>query len=321
MKDIRGVLLLVCILSLVVVGPGWCEGANETAPSMTAPYEDAPYDDAPNEYSTYEDATEADAPASAEPEVTEPPCDSEKPSSSAPGKKSGQGLAMKEQRLAERDARKAEQKRRQAERKQARQAKKEQRPATQPAAKKAGSSVANPEEAMLGDACEESVTRNKLPKGKPDRGEPCETDEECEEESSCGGETAFAFGNKTFIELGLTTGRWGWQLTVPVGADGTTPIYAGAGQNDIAKATRVGDLRYSYDGKVLSLNIELSGWTMSVTQIYAGNKDVPTIAPGKYGHIHEGLDGATSGSYRIEIEDEDGDGEIRIVVHADVFPN
>ncbi|WP_455376959.1 hypothetical protein [Petrachloros mirabilis] len=125
-------------------------------------------------------------------------------------------------------------------------------------------------------------------------------------------ETAYAFGPTTFIELGLTNSRWGWQLTVPAGTNTTTPVYAGAGQNDITKGTNIGTLQYQYTGSQLILNFMLNaGWLMTQTHVFAGSNDVSTIAPGQYGHQHS-LQFATSDSYSISIS---GD-PIYVVFHA-----
>ncbi|MEY4706086.1 MAG: hypothetical protein RL042_2291 [Nitrospirota bacterium] len=124
-------------------------------------------------------------------------------------------------------------------------------------------------------------------------------------------QTAYALGQTTFIELGLTNSRWGWQLTVPVGS-ATAQVYAGAAQNDITKGTNVGTLQYQYTGSHLILNFMLNaGWLMTQTHVFAGSNDVITIAPGQYGHQHN-LQFATSDSYSIPIN---GD-PIYVVFHA-----
>jgi hypothetical protein len=125
-------------------------------------------------------------------------------------------------------------------------------------------------------------------------------------------ETAYAFGDTTFIELGLTDSRWGWQVTVPAGTNATVPVYAGAAQNDLTKGTNVGTLQYQYTGSQLILNFMLNaGWLMTQTHVFAGSNDAITIAPGKYGHQHS-LQFATSDSYSIPIS---GD-PIYVVFHA-----
>ncbi|UCC84253.1 MAG: hypothetical protein JSW46_04810 [Gemmatimonadota bacterium] len=143
-------------------------------------------------------------------------------------------------------------------------------------------------------------------------------DNEPPEPKDC--ETAFAFGDQTLIDVlaaqGVNTNRWGWQITVNTGENLSTPIYAGAGQNDISKGTYVGDLSYSYDGTLLNVSFDMAaGFTMDETHLYAGNSDTDTAAPGQYGNLNEDLGDATSDSYSLTILD-DGDGKIYIVAHA-----
>ncbi len=130
---------------------------------------------------------------------------------------------------------------------------------------------------------------------------------------TCGpNETAYAFGDQTFIDLGITTSRWGWQITVPAGTTATAPIYAGAGQNDITKGTHVGALSYQYTGAVLTVSFNMfPGFVMDETHVYAGASTVPTISPGRYGNQHD-LTAAASDTYVIPVT---GD-TIYLVAHA-----
>lgn len=133
-------------------------------------------------------------------------------------------------------------------------------------------------------------------------------------------ETAFAFGDQTLIDVlsaqGVNTNRWGWQITVNTGDSESTPIYAGAGQNDVSKGTYVGDLSYSYDGTTLSVSFDMEpGFGMNETHLYASIYDTDTAAPGQYGNLHEDLDGASSDSYLLSVADN-GDGVIHVVAHA-----
>ena len=127
-------------------------------------------------------------------------------------------------------------------------------------------------------------------------------------------ETAYAVGETTFIDLGITNSRWGWQITVPVGTSDSAPIYAGAGQNDLSKGTYVGDLLYAYDGASLTLTYQMyDGWVMKATHVYAGENSLLTIAPGQYGNQHEGLQNVTVDSYQLNVT---GD-PIFVVTHAE----
>jgi hypothetical protein len=134
-----------------------------------------------------------------------------------------------------------------------------------------------------------------------------------EEQYKDGCDTAFAQGQQTFIEMGLTNGRWGWQLTIQ-DESGSVPIYAGAGQNDISKGYKAGSLEYSYDGQQLQVKYVMEqGIYLQETHLYAGAADLPTIAPGQYGNQH-GLDNASSDSFSLSVSGS----SINIVAHAKV---
>jgi hypothetical protein len=136
----------------------------------------------------------------------------------------------------------------------------------------------------------------------------CSIDEE--EPKSC--ETAFALGQSTFIDLGLTDSRWGWMYTVSEPGVYETPIYAGAGQNDISKGTLVGTLVIDYDGSNLVVRYNLlSGFTMNETHLFASSSLPTTIAPGQYGNIHD-LTDASNDEYSLSISGN----QIYIVAHA-----
>ncbi|MCI5120181.1 MAG: hypothetical protein D3908_03115, partial [Candidatus Electrothrix sp. AUS4] len=118
-------------------------------------------------------------------------------------------------------------------------------------------------------------------------------------EESCGSaETAYALGDTTFIDLGITNARWGWQVTVDNGDDFTKPIYAGAGQNDITKGTEVGELAVSYlNGKLTVTYQMLDGFVMEDLHLNVSEDDLVSIAPGSYTVVKEGLaDGEESES-------------------------
>jgi hypothetical protein len=101
--------------------------------------------------------------------------------------------------------------------------------------------------------------------------------------SAC--ETAFAVGDSTFIELGLTNSRWGWQLGPLDPGSYETEIYAGAGQNDLSKGTHVGTLFVDYDGTVVTVSYELfPEFELDETHLYLDVVSSNTIAPGQYGY-------------------------------------
>jgi hypothetical protein len=117
-----------------------------------------------------------------------------------------------------------------------------------------------------------------------------------------GCETAYAYGDHTFIDLGITQARWGWEITIAELGPACTPLYAGAGQNDISKGTHVGTVCYDYDGATLDVSYDLfDGFGLAETHVYAGCTEVATIAPGQYGNAHGDLDGAASDGYSIAL--------------------
>ena len=113
-------------------------------------------------------------------------------------------------------------------------------------------------------------------------------------------ETAFAVGDMTLNDLGIT--RWGWQITVEVGEYLTAPLYAGAAQNDLSKGTLVGDVEVYYDGGTLFVTyITLPGFGLDETHVYAGDVYVDTGAPGQFGNQNSNLGGAGTDQYVIPL--------------------
>jgi hypothetical protein len=135
-------------------------------------------------------------------------------------------------------------------------------------------------------------------------------------------ETAFALGDRTFVDLGLTKNRWGWVITVNKGDSETVAIYAGAAKNDITKGELVGTLDYSYDGSTLNVSFDMDydsvegGWVMGETHVYASADQPTTIAPGQYGNMDGDLTDAVSDTYELSVS---GD-TIYLIAHAVVFP-
>lgn len=112
-------------------------------------------------------------------------------------------------------------------------------------------------------------------------------------------DTAYALGNTTFIDLGLTQSRWGWQIGPLVPGTYTQPIYAGAAQNDITKGSLAGQLTVVYDGSTAKVDYAANpGYVLDETHLYVGTSNVTTIAPGKYGNTHD-LTSATSDSFSV----------------------
>jgi hypothetical protein len=159
------------------------------------------------------------------------------------------------------------------------------------------------------------------------------TNGEDPEEKPAGCETAFAFAGSgegevagmTLIEVGVSS-AWGWQLG-PLGTGAyETPIYAGAGQNDITKGTHVGDLNVDYEGSEVTVTYDMfSGYTMKETHLYVGTVNTDTAAPGQYGNLRDLADVATDAytiTQAIGIDESDEralmsiSGDIYLVAHA-----
>ena len=133
-------------------------------------------------------------------------------------------------------------------------------------------------------------------------------------------ETAFAVGATTLDSLPdpldptkPLTARWGWQIGPVVDVYTTYPIYAGAGQNDLAKGIHVGTLHVWLDGGTVDVVYEmLQGYMMTETHLYVGDQDIGTAAPGQFGNTHENLD-ATVDAFSVDMNDAE---QIHIVAHA-----
>ena len=113
-------------------------------------------------------------------------------------------------------------------------------------------------------------------------------------------ETGYALGSTTFVNLGLTRDRWGWQSGPLAPGSYTQPIYAGAAQNDTSKGKLVGQALITYDGSVVKVNYTMqAGYVLDATHVYAGTSSVSTISPGQYGNTHDPLSNVSSDSFSI----------------------
>jgi hypothetical protein len=105
-------------------------------------------------------------------------------------------------------------------------------------------------------------------------------------------ETAFATGPGAtcFIDLPVQSNNWGWSIAVSPGTAAYYPVYAGAGQCNLANGQLVGYVHVTYDGATLVVTVvpPLQDILQSV-HLYVGpeplpegNNGQPTTAPGQY---------------------------------------
>ena len=95
-----------------------------------------------------------------------------------------------------------------------------------------------------------------------------------------------------------TCNRWGWyaspsaaQLTAGIGG----PLYVGAGQNDITKATNVGTWSAKLQGAAVVVTYALAGpYYLAEAHVDVGCLPFKTCAPGKFAYSNEGLAGTTT---------------------------
>lgn len=132
-------------------------------------------------------------------------------------------------------------------------------------------------------------------------------------------ETTFAFGDITFIELGITNSRWGWQISnISPMTQGVAPLYSGAGQNNLSAGTHVGNLVYSHNGSDFSITYNLfNGFYLKATHVYLGVNDISTISPGQYGNQHT-LNNMSGDHYIIPLNQNEANQNLNLVTHGEV---
>lgn len=133
-----------------------------------------------------------------------------------------------------------------------------------------------------------------------------------EDPPKSGCETAFAYGDITFVDAGIGQ-NWGWILEIENEGSYSYPLYAGAGQNNLNNGTHVGDLYVEYYNGELNVTFSMfSGFTMSETHLYASTDFPVQTAPGQYGNQNELLEAETD-SYSLVIS---GNNPLYIIAHA-----
>ncbi|HCO69302.1 MAG TPA: hypothetical protein DIT26_01745 [Mesotoga infera] len=140
-------------------------------------------------------------------------------------------------------------------------------------------------------------------------------------------ETAWAKGDTTFIQLGISS-NWGWVFDYKVGQNNSRhELWAGAGQNDTNKGTLVGYVEVYSDSESLYVQyktIDERGWVILKAHLYVGESNPTTAAPGQLGH-QSGDNGqpkiSPSGelTYIFRINNVWADGtDLKLAAHAEV---
>jgi hypothetical protein len=151
-------------------------------------------------------------------------------------------------------------------------------------------------------------------------------------------ETAFAY-NSQFSECFsnfsvINSNRWGWTNGPLSPGNFSFDIYAAAGQCDISRGTKVGNLSVNYSGSSATFTINIFGvdsytnvpYSLKEFHLYAGSEPFPrnnqgefTIAPGQYPYKAEHLTDVKT--YTFVVNNLSGD--INFIAHATVlgFPN
>ena len=140
-------------------------------------------------------------------------------------------------------------------------------------------------------------------------------------------ETAFAFdpNGACFLDIdedGDGNGdfnRWGWSIGALGEGSYSYTLYAGAGQCDLSKGTAVGTVGITYSGGDVIVTYSAdSGFGIEETHVYVGGEILPrnnqgefTVAPGRYGNIHDDLNRTSSDTYVLTAS-----GNIYVVAHA-----
>lgn len=129
-------------------------------------------------------------------------------------------------------------------------------------------------------------------------------------------ETAYAKGSNTFIDLKIGK-NWGWAIELKAPGVSSYDIWAGAGQNDTTKGTRVGTLTVDWSGSQVTLTYALTGGArMSEAHVYVGDQRPTTTAPGKYGNTFSFDPWTSTHSVTLPLADSgDADG-VWLVAHA-----
>ncbi len=116
------------------------------------------------------------------------------------------------------------------------------------------------------------------------------------------GETAWALGEYSFIDEGIST-RWGWFLSVDTYGTHSFDIYYGAGQNNLESGTLIGTLLVEYTVDTVTITYELTEPMLEEVHVYVGYDYPTTASPGQFPYKLEDLNGAYTAVIVVPVED------------------
>ncbi|MFN4762641.1 hypothetical protein ACKGJN_05905 [Gillisia sp. Q332] len=174
----------------------------------------------------------------------------------------------------------------------------------------------------IGDACDDCDDRDSDGDGFENCIDQCPdvystTNNGCpmdDPNTGCG--TAFMFGDTEIKDISKSN-RWGWAENFNT-ADGTSQTFdfwRGAGQNDLSKGTKAGEVTITATGNQVEFDIDLEpGFTISDLHVYLSEENPGNIAksPGQYNRNDEVGDSDTS----FTLTRTSDDSSFWVIVHA-----
>ncbi len=155
----------------------------------------------------------------------------------------------------------------------------------------------------------------------------CEvTIEEIPDTQPTGCQTAYgryAANNSCFIDDGIGANRWGWTNYFASEGTYTMDLHSAAGQCDLSKGTKTGEVTVEYSNGVVTVSAEmLPGFVMTQAHLYVGdqpyplgNNGRPTVANGQLGNTKDPLNNVTT----VEFDPIDVSGfadGVHVIFHA-----